>query len=61
MTRARYVGEENHLTITQALASLQTPQWQQAMNRELALLEKYQVYEWVNEVPAGRKVSILNG
>jgi len=37
--------EENHLTISEALASPQAPSWQKAVDRACAL--KYKVYEWV--------------
>ena len=47
---------EANLTIAEALASPETAKWQQAMQRELEQLQRYSVYEWVDEVPAGAKV-----
>jgi len=51
----KYTGHEAHLSISQALASEKAPQWEAAMRRELAMLEKYQVYEWVDKVPYSAK------
>ena len=47
---------EPNLTIAEALASPDAFQWQQAIQREPDQLERYEVYECVNEVPAGAKV-----
>lgn len=47
---------EANLTIANALASADASKWQQATQRELDQLERYGVYEWIDEVPAGAKV-----
>jgi len=49
-------SEESHLTIQQALVSDDRDKWQIAAQRELAMLEKQDVYEWADEVPVGAKV-----
>ena len=48
--------EAAYLTMTQALESPASVQWEVARRRELAHLEKYSVYEWVNHVPEGKRV-----
>ena len=52
----RLGSEDSYLTIQQALVSDDRDKWQIAAQRELAMLEKYDVYEWVDEVPVGAKV-----
>ena len=47
---------EVNLTIAEALESPEASDWRKAMSRELAQLEKYGVYEWVDNVPAGAKI-----
>ena len=51
----RYTGE-TYLTIAQALESTKSHLWKEAMQRELALLDKYGVYKWIDAVPAGGKI-----
>ena len=50
-------AQQAFLTMTEALAlaPLQADKWAAARDREIAQLEKYGVFEWVDEVPAGKK------
>ena len=38
-----------------ALPQPQADKWAAARDREIAQLEKYGVFEWIDEVPAGKK------
>ena len=48
-------AQQAFLTMTEALALPQADNWAAARDREIAQLEKYGVFEWVDEVPAGKK------
>lgn len=48
--------EEAHLTMTEALGGDKAEMWSKAKNREIAQLERYGVIEWVDQVPAGKKI-----
>lgn len=45
-----------HLTMSEALAGRDLQLWEKARDREIAQLEKYGVIEWIDTVPAGKKI-----
>ena len=42
--------------MTQALGTRQSAKWEMGRRRELEQLERYGVYEWVDNVPEGKRV-----
>lgn len=46
---------ETHLTMAEALAGPQSALWKAARDREIAQLERYKVFSWVDKVPPGKK------